>query len=157
MGNEYAELMSQKTILTKAHNYLKLPGWDRWVFTKIIFYMGFIRLAILVIPFHHLWSFLERYTQGNNIEIKAEDQRLAKRVGELIELGSRNTPWNSNCLTQAVTGKLLLSGYKIPTIISFGVVKESDELNAHAWLSLGDVVITGNEGLDKYTVVGELS
>ena len=67
---------------------------------------------------------------------------------------ARNLPWECQCLVQAVAGKAMLRRRSMPTTLYLGVAKdENARLCAHAWLRCGDVIVTGREGADRFSVV----
>ena len=63
---------------------------------------------------------------------------------------------DSNCFPQAVAAKLLLSLYRIPYALYFGLWQAPDHsgTQAHAWVAAGRIRVSGGHSLDQYTVVG---
>ena len=62
---------------------------------------------------------------------------------------SKNVPWESKCLNDALCVKWLLNRYKIPAVfyLSAKINNEGSNLNspmqAHAWVSVGPYTVTG--------------
>ena len=56
---------------------------------------------------------------------------------------SSHLPRECKCLAQAISGKRMLGVSK----------KEDGDLNAHAWLRAGDIIILGGGGLERFAVV----
>jgi len=42
----------------------------------------------------------------------------------------------------------------VPYVIFFGLARGSDGLQAHAWITAGEVKVTGGIGFDRFVVVG---
>lgn len=95
------------------------------------------------------------------IDVSDDQLQVAERVGWAVRALSARTPWTSTCLMQATTGAALLSRRRIPARLQLGVIKDAadpEELLAHAWLSCGGQVLTGDEpDLGRYAVVGVYS
>lgn len=71
-------------------------------------------------------------------------------------MATKYTPWKSACLVQALIATWLLAYYHIPYVLHLGVARatpQGDDLQAHAWLRVGQWVITGREGHQAFTVV----
>jgi len=61
-------------------------------------------------------------------------------------------PWRSDCFPKAIAANKLLQRSGYASTIHLGVDKESEgQLLAHAWLTCGEIVVTGGEDLDRYT------
>jgi hypothetical protein len=77
-----------------------------------------------------------------------------RRVGAGVLKVSRNVPWTSKCLDQAIAAKVMLSRRGISATVYFGVRNdEQGELAAHAWLRSGAVYVTGGLNRRRYTVI----
>jgi hypothetical protein len=78
-----------------------------------------------------------------------------------IQTASRLVP-NATSLTEALAAKVLLARYGYDSRLHVGVVKQADQLQAHAWLSQGGDILLGDvENLSLYrplsTVKGQKS
>jgi hypothetical protein len=64
---------------------------------------------------------------------------------------SRSVP-GATCLTQALAAQVLLTRAGHPSRVEIGVAKsEKNQFQAHAWLVLGDQVLIGGAGVERYT------
>ncbi len=89
------------------------------------------------------------------LPVSPDEDRL-KLVASAVRRCSRHAPWNTKCLVQAITAKRLLRNEHIDSMLVLGVAKHSDtDLSAHAWLKVGDRIITGKKGMQKFTVVSK--
>lgn len=137
------------------HNWTVLRELDwrtRWLIVEAVPGLAFSRLAVLVLPFRWIAIVLGPVNQETSNTGKIVDEDLA-RLGTVVTSVSRHTPWNSNCLAQAITGKLMLRRRGLPSTLYMGVFKEGTTMEAHAWLRCGDQVLLGDHRLERYTVV----
>jgi len=85
---------------------------------------------------------------------KDGDRKTEVSVSRAILTMSRHLPWESKCLVQAISGKMMLRRRQIPSTLYLGVAKKEDgDLNAHAWIRCGDRILTGARGHRQFTVV----
>lgn len=83
----------------------------------------------------------------------ADAHATAQRIGWFIARVALRLPWRSDCLIQAMAAQKWLIRKNIPTRIVIGVDKTKGEgFLAHAWLRLGDTIITGGN-IENYTVL----
>ena len=74
-----------------------------------------------------------------------QDDRLA-RVSRAIERVSSRLPWRADCLVQAIAAQRWLRRHKFVTQIVVGArERDQDPFEAHAWLTCGDVIVTGGD------------
>jgi hypothetical protein len=91
-------------------------------------------------------------TPATNPALPATARALT--VSRAVQRAARNLPWECQCLVQAVAGKAMLRRRGLPSTLYLGVAKDEDaKLCAHAWLRCGNVILTGREGADRFTVV----
>lgn len=132
----------------------RLSGGDFFLYLKVLILAGFVRICILVLPFKWIARYLG--SQGAESPYVEEAVKLAasRKIGRVIEGVSRHTLWESKCLVQGITGKLLLRKIKIANTLYFGVRKdEKNKLIAHAWLRVGPIVITGQGMVEEFKIV----
>lgn len=137
---------------------MSLPPADQAALPAIWLLLGCSRLAVLMVGFRHLSAIL-----GANLGphayvplLTTRQEERAARLGRLVHLVARYTPWQSNCFPQALTARLLMGFSRLPCAIYFGVASEpcsQGQLTAHAWTASGRVFITGGNGFAHYTVV----
>jgi hypothetical protein len=81
-----------------------------------------------------------------------------ERVSWGVEAAARRTPWPSKCLSQSLTGAVLLRVRRRPATIYFGARPANrstgGSMTAHAWLVSDDRILTGAAGHADYAVVG---
>lgn len=146
------------SLVRKVIIFVGLSWREQCLFLQVICLTGIVRLLILLLPFRWLAPALSRHLKQS--PIKEDDNKLAvtRQIGRVIETVSRHTPWESKCLIQAITGKILLRHYCLSNTLYLGVVKDKNKkMVAHAWLHSGDVVVTGGFSTQKYTIVSQFA
>ena len=91
-----------------------------------------------------------------NVETIHNDvnNNFSNQIEKAIQRASHYSIHSSKCYDQALAGKLMCKWRKLPSTIYFGLSKnEKDNLIAHAWLRVGNRIITGKRGHEQYTVV----
>lgn len=148
-----------QTILRKSHTFLHFPMREK-IWTYCLYpASGAIRLALVTMPFRMLAPLLGEHRGAATLlqYAKPEQQQTARRIGGIVTVIARHTPWDSKCLVQAIMACLLLRWYDIPYAVYLGVANDSGasvtrSMKAHAWTTVGPIVITGRQGHRAYTV-----
>ncbi len=134
--------------------FCRKPLAEQLFYTEIIFWLGLSRLAILTLPFKWIAPFLGQHMAGTNEISSKRTRQKSIRIARAIRTISEHMPWECKCLVQAMAGKIMLRNRKVTTTLYLGVSKkETGELNAHAWLRMGELVILGGGGLEQFAVV----
>jgi len=135
----------------------------------LIFYRLSNREKILMVEtlFYLAWAFLLKKKDFNKIapslgksisetshKLDDKNTRLFLRISKCITLVSKHTPWESKCLVQAIAGMKMLERRSIESTLYLGTARnEEGKMVAHAWLRSGTFILTGSEGMEKFTVV----
>ncbi|MGI6686525.1 MAG: lasso peptide biosynthesis B2 protein [Bacillota bacterium] len=138
--------------MSKIKKWLLLPGQERWEFFQIFFLTGLVRLAVLCLPFRWIAHFLGEQGVESGQKLTPAQRVICLRISRIILWASKHTPWESKCLVQGITGKILLRRKGISNTLYLGVNKPEtvEEMAAHAWLRAGNMIITGNQGWNDY-------
>lgn len=91
---------------------------------------------------------LARETTGPRVSVNVET------VGWAVRAAGRRTPWTSTCLMQALAGAAMLRRRRVPCCVHLAVAPAGAGYDAHAWLSVGDRILTGESQMRRYTEVG---
>ncbi len=55
-------------------------------------------------------------------------------------------PWRADCMVQALAAQRWLAAHDIASSVRLGVrPRDDDEFEAHAWLTVGEAVVTGGD------------
>jgi hypothetical protein len=80
--------------------------------------------------------------------------KLLERVSWAVATASRNLPWDCLCLAQAMAGKAMLKRRGIPSTLYLGLAKDgAAQSQGHAWLKCGEKILTGQQGVEVFTVI----
>ncbi|MBP2645634.1 MAG: hypothetical protein H6Q75_1074 [Firmicutes bacterium] len=138
-----------------AVKFLRLPLKKKWFLLCIFILLGMVRLCILVVPFRFISLLLKKPMPIKSNQVMDTSSYLELTRWSLACI-SPYTPWESKCLVQAITAKLLLRLKGVPSILCLGVARdEHNKLMAHAWLCSGKTIVTGGEGYPRFTVVSK--
>ena len=133
--------------------FFKKPLEGQILYLEAAIWLGMSRLAILILPFRWIAPFLGRH-MANSGKNEYRDRQTVIFVSRAILDMSCHLPWECKCLAQAISGKMMLRRRQIPSTLYLGVAKKEDgDLNAHAWLRAGDIIILGGGGLERFAVV----
>lgn len=122
------------------------------LFVEAFARMACCRLALLVLPFETLSAHLVR--PGREMPMDPMTLRCVKWALDAVQ---RRIPLLANCWASAAAGMGMLKRRGIPAEIYLGVMQGSlDGMKAHAWLRVGDLVLSGVKGHRRYTVVAVL-
>ena len=90
--------------------------------------------------------------QPNPEPLDREQTAVVDRVAFVIPRVAVRLPWRADCLVQAIAARSWLSRQGIATTLTLGVPRDKPaNFEAHAWLTAGDVVVTGGNQTDYQT------
>ena len=145
-------------LVRKVRSFLQQPLFIKFWFLPLWFLLGVCKVLIFTVSFNRLASLLgARSGISVAIPLLAPDQeQRALNIGRAVRLAASYTPWDSNCFPQAIAARILLGLYRVPYVLSFGLMRdpESSEMKAHAWVAAGRVNVTGGASFQAYSVVG---
>lgn len=134
--------------------FVNLPFQRKVLLLESVILTAVARFAVLTLPFRWISKLFGRQ-MGVTPEAPSDSNHVSVRdVGWAIEAVSRRVPWNANCLAQAIAATIMLRRRATNGTVYFGVTKNKEgRCQAHAWLRSGDVIVTGANGMNKFTVV----
>jgi hypothetical protein len=111
---------------------------------------------LVAIPFRQLSERLSSHRVLHNPQAEP-DRELLQRIGRAVAIAGSHVPWRSDCFPQTIAARKLLERYGYASTIHIGVARDAGEgLAAHAWLTSGDTVVTGEANLERYTELHRL-
>ena len=120
---------------------------------ETVWLSGWYRFSLLRRPFARIAPGIG--TEQYETERMPLNMDIIRDVHSAVTKVCARTPWQSQCLVQALTAKKLLNKRCLPCTLYMGVAKdESGQLIAHAWLRCGNVYVTGGQNKDRFTVTG---
>ncbi len=116
--------------------------------------LGMVELALRYVS---LSTLMERLQIGRG-RLSFDAPRTAcfsERLAQLTGIAGRHVPFDATCLKQALVLSYLLALHRIESRLHIGVLRENGldgtpELQAHAWIEQGGLVILGQELQARY-------
>ena len=137
---------------------LDLPGADSGLLLEAALILGVARLAIVILPFRHIAPWLGvRQSATPTAPLPEAHARLVKRIGWAIHTAANHLPWQAVCLPQAIVAKLMLRRRGFASTLYLGASHDGAGFKAHAWIRAGDVIVTGYQDMQRYTVVSSFA
>jgi hypothetical protein len=129
----------------------QLDGQQRRLLLEAAVWLGGAQVALRFVPFRRIARWLERRQRGG---ASAADEVCVERIGRAVRVASRRVPWPSRCLAQALAARAMLQRRGVRTTLTLGVAKgEEGSFEAHAWLRCGTQILTGGDGVERFTVL----
>ena len=131
-------------------------SWAEWgLLLEAGVWLALVRLALLRVPLKRLAPILARPMTASTHSVDAGTQQMAQRLGWAVRTMSRYMPWDSRCLAQALTVTRMLGRRGIASTLYLGTTRdEANQLQMHAWVRCGSVVLTGGpQSPQIYTVI----
>lgn len=136
--------------------FLRFPAAKRRLLLQAAYWLVAVRLGLWLVPFRKLQQLLSRPRQ---LLGDPADATAMREIAWAVQAMSRYVP-AATCLTQALTGQILLNRRGYPAQVEIGVAKdEKGQFIAHAWLCCDDVVLIGGSAasLKRYTSLHTLN
>lgn len=137
--------------------FWRMPNKEKLIFIEAFIFLGWSRI-LKNIPFKKLAPLLGTHMSElpyeNNLAVR-DDLRA---VSSAINIMSKYTFWESQCLVKAIAAMKMLNRRGIGTTLYLGISKDKDgKMIAHAWLRNGTYYISGYEEMRNFTVVSMFS
>jgi hypothetical protein len=125
---------------------------------KVLLLSGYVRFALSFLPHSVVKKMMGPVVEAEPVfpVISKVEMHIIKKLVIAIARVKRIVPWNMECYTQALTAKIILKKYSIPTILLIGFRKDdTGKVQGHAWLKYDQQIITGYApDLDSYALNG---
>lgn len=77
--------------------------------------------------------------------LTVQEQALVERVAYAVPIMGLRVPWRSDCVVQALAARRWLARGGIGSNVHVGVRTDDQGFQAHAWLKVGERVVTGGD------------
>lgn len=136
----------------------RVASSNRLLLLEAAICLALARLGIAALPFRWLTRALGLRQVEASGQDRAATPPASERVAWALDRMRRRAPWSANCLAQALAGTVMLRRRGVTSTLRLGVVKEGTaHLQAHAWLSSGDVIVAGGQDLERFTPLATFS
>ncbi len=109
-------------------------------------------LAIRLKPFDKVVS--EEIPTEDDVRAASADQ--AYWIRRVVSAWGRRLPWRAKCFEQGVAAAWMLRRRGLEAKVHYGIAKDKADLDAHVWVTSGEVDVVGQEGKDGFTEVAQL-
>jgi hypothetical protein len=121
---------------------------------RAVVVMTILVVAVRGLPYR-IWRRLlvadERVLGGGRLVVSPP------QIVRAVESASRFVPGGANCLTRALTTRMLMTRYGLDSSLRLGVTKASRGiLEAHAWIEYNGAVLIGGRGSDRFALLPDL-
>jgi len=141
--------MRISSVTRKLRRFGELSLADKWLLLRAIAHLAIARIKLAVVPFRRLSARLS--TESDAIRTEP-DPDILRRIGFAVSVAANHVPWRSDCFPQTIAAHNLLKRYGYDSTIHFGVERAGEDvLNGHAWLTCGEIIVTGGAELHRYT------
>jgi len=144
--------------MRKIIKFFKLNPQEKKLLIEALYFLFISQLMIKFVPFRKISKILGKPEKEECIVSKKEENpegcKELEQISKIVRLAANGIFWDSKCLARAIAVKKLLKRRKIRSTVFLGVAKgEENKLLAHAWVSSGGRIITGENGIEKYHVI----
>lgn len=141
--------------MRRLRRFFELARAEQWLLLQTVGWLAIARTMLVFIPFSRL---SERLSSPIDSASARLDPAAIARIGWAVRVAANRVPWRADCFPQAIAARILLDRLGQASTIHIGVAREANgALSGHAWLTCGDQVVTGGDGLDRYVVLHRLS
>ena len=140
--------------MNRISRFLRCPSPDRRLLLEALALLCWARFLIRVVPFRRIAPHLGSAMTESPVEVSEEERRLAFRIAWAVQAVARNVPLGFVCLPQAIAAKWMLRRRRLPSTLYLGLQRDDElKLTAHAWLRVGNTILTGRAESLNHTVV----
>jgi transglutaminase-like putative cysteine protease len=103
------------------------------------------------LPFRRIAGWLGTTGAASPATATPEETRTAEAIGWAVRVLGQRVPWDGRCLAQALAATGMLRRRGLEGTVAFGVQEsKSAGFEAHAWLRVGDRIVTGGAGHERF-------
>jgi hypothetical protein len=132
---------------------IRMPWADRLLLLEALIRLGAARLFVALFSGKTVLSRLGPQAETSDHD-DPDAQDLVSRIRWALAAASRRAPWRCQCLEQAIAGKWMLRSRGYATTLYLGLAL-ADEIEAHAWLRCGSLIVTGGTGEARFAVMSK--
>ena len=117
------------------------PG-DVALAAEAAFMLTFFRIALKFLPVQRLTAWMGRDAAGQQFANECHADH--PRVESSIDAAARYAPLTFVCFPRCLAAYFMLHRRHIASKLFYGVAREADQLKAHTWVKVGDLVVGGD-------------
>lgn len=127
---------------------------DQILIIKVFFYLTYARFKLTFFPFRKIANTLGTVNQeSTKVPDFLPDSYLAKLKQFILSIG-QHIPLLKSCFVQALCAHYIIKGKGLEHTIYFGIHRDKKtKFSAHAWLRVGQHILTGEPEHEKFIVI----
>jgi Transglutaminase-like superfamily len=133
--------------MTAKQHINRLTRDERWFATKSLLLLQFVSIGVRLFGFSRVKRWFEQEAIQKSPTVQPLDQSLdtAVHLGALVRLANhRIQVLKVTCVPESLSVWWLLRRRGIPAQLQLGLRKSADQLDGHAWVTVGDRVVSGD-------------
>lgn len=140
--------------MSKLAKFLRHDWAGRGLLLEALGCLLWAKLLLLLVPFRWLTSGLGATMKQSPPTISDLERRCASRISWAVQSVAAHVPLGLVCLPQAMAAKWMLRRRRLPSTLYLGVARPDEtKFTAHAWLRVGDLILTGRAESRTHTVL----
>ncbi len=131
--------------------YGRISPAQRGLLWEAIAALAMARIALACVPFSRIAAWLGTAGAESPATVTLDQAQAAEAVGWAVSALARRVPWDGRCFAQALAATAMLRRRGVDGTVSFGVCEgTSAGFEAHAWLRVGPLMVTGGAGHERF-------
>ena len=129
---------------------------EQKLFFEAYFTSFIVRISLIFTPFNNY----SKKIGALNSDAKTINNLCIETINSIriaVKRAAKYSIWRNKCLEQAITAKKMLKKRHIESTIYFGVCKNNNKLEAHAWLKVNETFVVGEKNHKRFIVVAYFS
>jgi hypothetical protein len=139
-------------MMKQAVQLIRLPAPDRADLLEALALCTVASILLKVLRFSRIAPRLGKHMAESPPHQPRVTSGQVRRIRWAITTAARILPWKPMCLPQAVTAQWMLRRRAIPSTLYLGT-DPSQNYDAHAWVRVGRVIVTGGPHHRRFAVV----
>ena len=133
---------------------------ERALLLEALLALCYARLVIKLVPFRRLAPRLGRSETETVAAVTPAERALAVEISWAVQAVARHAPVDFVCLPQALAARRMLRARGLASTLYFGAARDVAQpgaVTSHAWLRVGDKIVTGEREAPWYVVVAKFA
>lgn len=139
-------------MIKRLGQFARLPAAERADLLEALALCTVVSILLRLLRFSTVAPRLGRHMAESPAHHQGATSGQVARVQWAIATAARYLPWKPVCLPQAVTAQWMLRRRGVPCTLYLGT-DPSSGYDAHAWVRVGAVIVTGGPRQDRFAVV----
>jgi Transglutaminase-like superfamily len=137
-------------LVSNLNKLRQLPKEDRiWLFQATLL-LPLIHLALLSVGYYRLRRWMERSSPLQIVDASENEiPQRAEALARIVEIAAKHGIYRATCLRRSLLLWWFLRRAGIPSQLRFGVRRQCDRLEAHAWVECHGIVVNDSAAVHE--------